>query len=151
MVCPNKAKPTITPKPTAAACQASLCRVRADRPRVRPRNSGTVPAGSMITSRVTKTSVKNFTARTISAGQGGPRDAGACRGACVFWTGGLALSEPAQVALFPGFFELPLILGADPGFSRPGYSQLSSYGVLKAPRRTAQQRVEFVPRIIGTG
>src|ERR1700761_3167144 len=96
MVCPNKAKTTITPKATAAACQASLCRVRADRPRVRPRNSGTVPAGSMITSRVTKTSVKNFTARTISACLFNQAEAAVSRttGAAALWTqsGGLGVA-----------------------------------------------------------
>ena len=62
MVCPNRAKATITPNATIAACQASRWRARADRPRVSPRNTGTVPGGSMITSKVTKTSVKNFMA-----------------------------------------------------------------------------------------
>ncbi len=42
------------------ACQASWFRSRRDRPRVSPRKTGTVPAGSMITNSVTKTSQKNF-------------------------------------------------------------------------------------------
>src|SRR5438270_359714 len=51
----------MTPKATIVACQAARFLSRADRPLVSPRKSGTVPAGSIITNRVTKTSQKNLT------------------------------------------------------------------------------------------
>ena len=46
------------------ACQASRLRSRCSRPAVRPRNTGTTPGGSVITSSVTKTSQKNLTSET---------------------------------------------------------------------------------------
>src|SRR5579875_3912712 len=91
---PNSANTTITPNATPAACQASRLLSRAERPRVSPRNTGTVPTGSMITNSVTNTSRKNFTARssrtarrrrgvtTILAHRAAPaRDDRACRAA----------------------------------------------------------------------
>jgi hypothetical protein len=60
MVQPNSANTTITPKATMVACPASWFRSCRDRPRVSPRKTGTMPAGSMITNSVTKTSQKNL-------------------------------------------------------------------------------------------
>ena len=51
----------LTPKATIVACQASWFRPARDRLRGQPQETGTVPAGSMITNSVTKTSPKNFT------------------------------------------------------------------------------------------
>src|SRR4051812_9636158 len=45
---------------TTTACQARRRRARAERPLVSARNSGIVPTGSMMTTRVTKTSVNSF-------------------------------------------------------------------------------------------
>src|SRR5436305_5790155 len=51
----------MTPAATTTACQASRRRARTVRPLVSARNSGIVPIGSMITTRVTNTSVNSFT------------------------------------------------------------------------------------------
>src|SRR5216683_2652914 len=63
---PNRAKTTMTPKATTAACQASRLRSRAGLPRVSPRKTGTMPGGSVMTSKVTKTSKKNFMSASVS-------------------------------------------------------------------------------------
>ena len=55
----------ITENATTAACQASFLRVRADRPLVSPRNTGTIPGGSMITNSVTNACKKNVIAAPL--------------------------------------------------------------------------------------
>src|ERR1022692_5123621 len=69
---PKIANATITPNATTAASHASRLRTRAGRPLVRPRNGGTTPGGSVITSRVTKTSQKNLRWKTALIGHPPP-------------------------------------------------------------------------------
>ena len=60
---PKNANTVITKNDTATACQAAFRAVAAERPLVSDRKIGTVPTGSMITNRVTKTS----TSSTVSS------------------------------------------------------------------------------------
>ena len=60
MVCPATAKITITPSASATACQAARFRSRAGSGPVSARKIGIMPGGSVMTSRVTKTSPKSL-------------------------------------------------------------------------------------------
>ena len=58
----------ITKNDTATACQAAFRAEATERPLVSDRKIGTVPTGSMITNRVTKTSTSSTVSRTSLIG-----------------------------------------------------------------------------------